>query len=753
MDKPVNKEDAQGESGSIGGFDIERTAEWSPGHPTRSDVETLATHVATSLRLGDIDYRPYRLGFEIKELVSPAKARQKKLEEQEQGKPSQQGSRLTFDGGPQTPLKRQAKEECESIIPDRQEGIPCATGNWNPRNEGILCRWEKPVGERALAEWKKLGYENPKQMEQCIKETLQCARNEAPEAAWSYRKNWQHDGAYPLEKGGKFEPVEIEECRRIINSGAPTDNRLVQFQSNQTWFKDTQLGPNRNRDDNNRKLLTYYFQPQGSHTCRTMLFSKCWQCWRTRCGTCYYMYCNGAQRWGPGACDRCPSLTQYAILEENYMFKVIWGTNEEGGWSKPQSIKWALVYDLRHEGWGETYMEKPLFLPQYDDISDAEEDLGGRPGIPVYKPDHPGLEFTVPTETAEQTQARRRSERLSQVAPPTYKEGRSNERRRSASVPTRPKHGGGAAETPIQPGATSEEEGFTLLNKQGTEEEEVFNSAAANILMAHPEFSDLLGGFQSQGVIPAHGSYDGEGNPMEWDCGPIDWAGLCEEEFKEREEREATLQDILDSLPPLGSHLGCNEKNAQDSNGVPLVAAATGAEAGGAQLSGGPLQDTQKHPQMVHLEAEGPSHQDGSEVDEEAASTPGVADPPHESSMGEDGALSGHTGGHAGKEEPGGGAAGLDNLLVEVCSAADKPKISKAAKRKLRAKAGKWARFNPLPMPDTHFQLHGRGLSGTKRKYREDSPYPRGNRRRSEHPKPQPEAKRGYYTEEYRMRK
>ena len=87
-----------------------------------------------------------------------------------------------------------------------------------------------------------------------------------------------------------------------------------------------------------------------------------------------------------------------------------------------------------------------------------------------------------------------------------------------------------------------------------------------------------------------------------------------------------------------------------------------------------------------------------------------------------------------------------------VGTATGKPKISKAAKRKLRAKAVKWARFNPMPMPDTHFQLHGRGLSGTKRKYREDSPYPRGNRRRSEHPKPQQEAKRGYYTEEY-MRK
>ena len=130
-----------------------------------------------------------------------------------------------------------------------------------------------------------------------------------------------------------------------------------------------------------------------------------------------------------------------------------------------------------------------------------------------------------------------------------------------------------------------------------------------------------------------------------------------------------------------------------------------------------------------------------------------MADSPHESGMGKVRAVPGHAGGDAGKEEPGGGSAGPDNLLVEVGPATDKPKVSKAAKRKLRAKAVKWARSNPLSMPDTHFQLHGRGLSGTKRKYREDSPYPRGNRRRSEHPKPQPEAKRGYYTEEYRMRK
>ena len=81
MDKPINEEDAQGESGSFSGFDVERTAEWSPGHPARSEVESLATHVATSLRLGDIDYRPYKQGFEIKELVSPAKAKQKKIEE------------------------------------------------------------------------------------------------------------------------------------------------------------------------------------------------------------------------------------------------------------------------------------------------------------------------------------------------------------------------------------------------------------------------------------------------------------------------------------------------------------------------------------------------------------------------------------------------------------------------------------------------------------------------------------------------
>ena len=215
MDKPINEEDAQDESGGFGGFSVEEGAGWSPGAPSRSTMETLATHVAESLRLGDADYRAFKSGFAIKELVSPAKAKQKR--EQEPDNLPQPGYRLKFDGGPQTPLKKQTTEEQENIIPERQEGVPCGQGNENPRQEEILSRWEKKLREGALDEWSRLGYESPRQMEQAIKETLPCTRNEAPQSAWSYRRNWQYDGAYPLEKGAKFEPVGIEECRQILD--------------------------------------------------------------------------------------------------------------------------------------------------------------------------------------------------------------------------------------------------------------------------------------------------------------------------------------------------------------------------------------------------------------------------------------------------------------------------------------------------------------------------------------------------------
>ena len=352
----------------------------------------------------------------------------------------------------------------------------------------------------------------------------------------------------------------------------------------------------------------------------------------------------------------------------------------------------------------------------------------------------------MPKEPAQPKEtARQRSARVAQVIPHVYRE-KSKERRRCNSVPTKPNDGGVAAEAPIQIGTPAAEEGFTVLNKP----DEKLQSAAANILIEHPEFNDLLGMFQTQGLIPAEGYYDGEGNPMDWDCGPLDWNGLCDEEDEERQKRSATVSHIIETLPPLGSDHGRHPANAQDSTRIPEVDATARAEAGGAQLLGNTIPNHQEYAQMGNLETEGTQNKDGPEMDEETTCPTHLAAQAHEGGMGEAGAFPGHAGGHDREREPGSGTPGPHDLPVEVSTTADQPKVSKAANRKRRAKAIKCARNAYLPLPDTHFQLHGRGLPGTKRKYRDDSPYPRGNRRRAEHPKPQ--EKKGYYTEEYQRR-
>ena len=175
------------------------------------------------------------------------------------------------------------------------------------------------------------------------------------------------------------------------------------------------------------------------------------------------------------------------------------------------------------------------------------------------------------------------------------------------------------------------------------------------------------------------------------------------------------------------------------------------AEAGGAQLLGNTIPHHQEHAQMGSPEKESTQNKNGPEMDEEAKSPGHLATQTHEGGLGEAGALPGYAGGHGVEEEPGSGAPGSHDISMEVGTTGSQPKISKAAARKRRAKAIKCARNAYLPLPDTHFQLHGRGQPGTKRKHREDTPHPRGrNRRRVEHPKPQKE--KGYYTEEYERR-
>ena len=57
------------------------------------------------------------------------------------------------------------------------------------------------------------------------------------------------------------------------------------------------------------------------------------------------MHENGAERWGPGACDRCPALEMYEETEENSSYRARKGTNEPDGWTRKGSIKWVWIYD------------------------------------------------------------------------------------------------------------------------------------------------------------------------------------------------------------------------------------------------------------------------------------------------------------------------------------------------------------------------------------------------------------------------
>ena len=174
------------------------------------------------------------------------------------------------------------------------------------------------------------------EMHKAIRENLYSRRSEAREEAWGYREDWSSTKDYPMQKRETFQ-LEKEEGRGGGN--------MVKWKPLTAWFRQTGVGPEKMRDRKGRRRITIFMQPKGNHNCRTMLFSGCWQCWATNCRTCQYMYENGAERWGPGACDRCTDLDAYAETEENSRYQAKKGTNEPDGWNKRDSIKWVWIYD------------------------------------------------------------------------------------------------------------------------------------------------------------------------------------------------------------------------------------------------------------------------------------------------------------------------------------------------------------------------------------------------------------------------
>ena len=217
-----------------------------------------------------------------------------------------------------------------------EERSPCRRKNQNPRKNHILERWEKKIPESMEEKWGEMGFTSRQEMAEAIRENLYSRRSEKEEEAWGYREDWNLTKEYPMYKKGIFQPNK-EEGRGGGN--------MVKWKPLTTWFNQTGVGPGGMRDAKGRRRVTIFMQPRGDHNCRTMLFSGCWQCWPTGCRTCQYMHENGAERWGPGACDRCPAMETYEETEENNRYRARKGTNEPEGWNKKDSIKWIRIYD------------------------------------------------------------------------------------------------------------------------------------------------------------------------------------------------------------------------------------------------------------------------------------------------------------------------------------------------------------------------------------------------------------------------
>ena len=218
----------------------------------------------------------------------------------------------------------------------RTEKSPCKRKNQNPRKNHILDRWEREIPQDMEDRWEDLGFTTRQQMERAIRENLYSRRSEAVEEAWGYKEDWSLRAEYPMYRKNTFQPNK-EEGRKGGN--------MVRWKPLTAWLRQTGVGPRKMQDEQGRRKITIFMQPKGNHSCRTMLFSGCWQCWPTNCRTCQYMYENGAERWGPGACDRCPDLEEYEETEEDSRYKAKKGTNEPEGWTKRNSIKWIWIFD------------------------------------------------------------------------------------------------------------------------------------------------------------------------------------------------------------------------------------------------------------------------------------------------------------------------------------------------------------------------------------------------------------------------
>ena len=735
------KKKAKDHGDICGGNCIPGCAGGMGGRAPPEEVTAVADEIVLKLKQGDKDFRHFTQGFTVTRMPPPPPKTEKGEPEKKPGEdhiselsqapapplsPEKCGTGWgEADEEQYTPVKKRERIPKEwRGLPPRSAMLECSGTNPNQKRDEILERWKKPIDEKMLGDFWELGYKRKEQMQEAITEEFTARREITPEKAWRPHPGWEDKGGFPMQDAGTYSPTTLLDERKGEKKA-----QFVEWQYNSAWFRWAQAGPDLLMDEAGRKIIRIFFQPRGNHNCRSMLFTDCWTCWSMPCGTCYYMYQMGARRWGPGACDQCPSLTKFETTKRNFCFEARYGTTQEDGWSKESAIKWVLVYDWRHELTVKTYVPTGSEYAPFEDISDEEG--GAPPYIPEDQQQDAQKQTGMPTEPAQPKPDRRKT--------------RSYTSSQSSSE---------AGAAPLLPGdAETTEEEFEVVNrfkdvdihgKREDQEEEILSQeAAAGIIEDHPFFRKMLEDFQTQGLIPRDGTYDDQGLPTgEW-TGTLCWNGLIEQE--EEEERLLSLGSLrLQDISPLGSSDGRTQEDEGDPEGVRDMDLGV-LQAGAGQLTRHPMEDCQRQQEMESAERKGHAQQDVREMDQEAKSGGTLEKQTTESHIRETGTLPRDPRRMDGEGEPSSRAPRLGDLPVENGPTRGKSASKKTEARKRRAKAIKAARNAFMPKPDTHYQVFGGSSGAPKRKRRAATPHPV---RRSEGGERADQPK-GYYTEEY----
>ena len=461
--------------------------------------------------------------------------------------PQEYKCRVYTQDGEDRAWRRGCKTEAAwKLEPPKGANGICQRINPNPRNEEVLARWSIRVQEKLGKTWKAHGFYDREQMERCIKEdipfikmakqTSASAMRRSPDAGYIAAPKEDMEGcSYPMLRQGDFRPlIERDSAGRKRASAV---RLFKKWESKLSWFRINQMGPKKLLDGEGRCLVSIFISPRNTHDCGSFLFSGCWACWGTACPTCYFMYANGAPRWGPSACGECPPFHAYDTEGRNERYLVKYGTNSADGFNigRSESICWILVYDLQHKDinnivihkestcWGGQQENRDRYAAkysQYDNVSSDDDEPGTNKYVPAV------MQVGADVESAASYGAG------AEPVPGMPAADGNAEGNISSTT-----DGGEAAQDPLRPGLEQPRgdgliDSFVNLGLTDDVFEEL-SAGCSNILSGielHPEFERLLDSFN--GSFPTEeiyggdvGSYDAWGVPTgEWTC-PLQWNG------------------------------------------------------------------------------------------------------------------------------------------------------------------------------------------------------------------------------------